>query len=73
MDGNISRFLMLEIALNFVDPPAADLTKAAADTLRFLASRIEKGEFDSGNYPIEHSEGAVIGSIEIHHGRDDRF
>jgi hypothetical protein len=51
--------------LEFTGPNDATLNKWAADTLRKLADRIEKGEFEDGHHPVMDNVGKQVGTIYV--------
>ena len=65
MDDDVTPHLQCDVELEFVGPNEATLNKWAAETLRKLAERIEKGEFDSGHHPVTDGVGKPVGTIYV--------
>lgn len=70
-DDGITPMLKLDLELEFEGPNDATLNKCAADTLRLLADRIEKDEFDSGHYPVQDKVGKAVGEVYIDYSGTD--
>ena len=64
-DDDVIPHLTCDIELEFVGPNDAVLNSWAAATLRKLAERIEKGEFDDGHHSVTDSTGKAVGTIYI--------
>jgi hypothetical protein len=65
VDDDVTPHLHCDVELEFVGPNEATLNKWAAETLRKLADRIERGEFDTGHHPVADSVGKTVGSIYV--------
>jgi hypothetical protein len=64
-DEEVIPHLICHIELEFVGPNDATLNKWAADTLRKLADRIQKNEFEDGHHPVLDSVGKNVGNIYV--------
>ena len=65
MDDDVQPYLKCDVELDFMGPNEAVLNKWAADALRKLADRIEKGELESGHHPVENDAGKPMGTIYL--------
>lgn len=67
MDGEseLRQYLTCDVELNIIGPTPALNNKGAADALRALADRVEKGEFDDGFHDVKDRGGNPIGSIYV--------
>lgn len=64
-DDNLILHLTCDIELEFTGPNDATINKWAADTLRILADRIEKDEFEEGHHPVQDTIGKQVGTIYV--------
>jgi hypothetical protein len=64
-DDDVTPRLKCDIELDFTGPNDATLNKWAADTLRKLADRIEKDEFETGFHPVMDNVGKPVGEIYV--------
>lgn len=64
-DDDATPHLTCHVELEFAGPSDATLNKWAADTLRKLADRIEKDEFESGHHPVTDHVGKPVGTIYV--------
>jgi hypothetical protein len=62
-DDDVIPHLKCDVELEFTGPNVATLNKWAADTLRKLADRIEKDEFDSGHHDVNDNVGKAVGTV----------
>jgi len=53
------------VELAITGPNVATLNKWAADVLRWLADRIEKGEFEDGFHDLRDNVGKPVGKVYI--------
>ncbi|MGE0256983.1 MAG: hypothetical protein AB7N54_20345 [Alphaproteobacteria bacterium] len=71
-EDQVTPGLQCDVELNFFGPNFATLNKWVADTLRKLADRIEKDEFESGFHPVTDSVGKQVGEIYVdYYGYDE--
>ena len=71
MDDNLTKFLQCDVELSFTGPTAGVLNKWAADTLRTLADRIERGEFDEGHHEVKDRVGKPVGTAYFDYSEGD--
>ncbi len=64
-ESEVIPHLKCDVELEFTGPNFATLNGWAADTLRKLADRIEKDEFDSGHHPVKDNVGKPVGTIYV--------
>lgn len=64
-DGELAQYLAYDIQLQFTGPTVAVNNKWAADVLRALADRVEKGEFDDGHHEVTDRVGKPVGFIYV--------
>jgi hypothetical protein len=64
-DDDVIPRLTCDIELDFPGPNDATLNKWAADALRRLADRLDKGEFETGHHPVKDNVGKPIGTIYL--------
>ncbi len=57
--------LQCDVELEFVGPSVPVLEKWAADMLRALADRVERGEFDDGFTDVKDESGKLVGKIYV--------
>ena len=55
--------LKCDVELEFVGPSVPVLEKWAADVLRALADRVERGEFEDGFTDVKDESGKLVGTI----------
>ncbi len=64
--GELTQFLKCDVELNFSGPTTAVINKWAADTLRKLADRIERDEFqEDGFHPVHDKVGKPVGEVYL--------
>jgi len=64
-DDDVTPQLHCDVELKLSGPNDATLNKWAADALRRLADRIEKGEFEDGEHPVTDGVGKPIGTVYL--------
>ncbi|RWP40172.1 MAG: hypothetical protein EOR04_19705 [Mesorhizobium sp.] len=64
-ETELSPRLKCDVELEFVGPTMPVLDNWAADVLRALADRIEKGEFQDGFHPVTDRVGKQVGTIYV--------
>lgn len=64
-DHELTPHLKCDVELEFNGPTMAVLDKWAADVLRALADRVEKGEFQDGFHEVADKVGKPVGTIYI--------
>lgn len=64
-DDEVIPHLKCDVELEFTGSADVTLNKLAADTLRKLADRIERGEFQDGHHPVMDNVGKPLGTIYI--------
>ncbi len=62
-DIDLTPRLKCDVELDFSGPNDASLNKWAAEALRRLADRIEKGEFEDGHDDVLDGVGKKIGTV----------
>lgn len=67
MDQEFTPHLTCHIELELSGPNIATLNKWCADTLRRLADRIERDEFESGHHDVSDNVGKPIGTLYVDH------
>lgn len=70
-DTELTPRLKCDIELEFVGPTMPVLDKWAADVLRALADRIEKGEFEDGFTEVTDKVGKPVGTIYVDYSAGD--
>ncbi|MBY5364042.1 hypothetical protein HFO97_29705 [Rhizobium leguminosarum] len=63
--------LKCDVDLEFVGPTGAVIDKWAADVLRALAERVEKGEFGDGFHEVKDRTGKPVGTIYLDYSQGD--
>ena len=63
--------LQCDVELEFVGPSVPVLEKWAADMLRTLADRIERGEFEDGFTEVKDESGKLVGKIYVDYSEGD--
>lgn len=63
--------LKCDVELEFVGPSVPVLEKWAADTLRALADRVERGEFEDGFTDVKDESGKLVGTIYVDYSEGD--
>ena len=71
MDDNLTQYLKCDVELNFSGPSEAVLNKWAADVLRALAERVERGEFGDGFHDVKDKVGKQVGTIYLDFSEGD--
>jgi hypothetical protein len=64
-DGELKRILTCDIQIQITGPAVAVNNTQAADVLRALADRIEKGGFDVGHDVVTDRLGKPVGFIYV--------
>lgn len=69
-DGTVP-YLKCDVEMDFPGPNEATLNKWAADALRRLADKIEKGELETGHHELKDNVGKIIGTVYVDHYAQD--
>ena len=70
-DDELTPRLFCTVELNIPGPNDATINKWAADALRRLADRIEKGELEDGEHvPVPDNVGKDIGEVYVSYSAD---
>lgn len=64
-DGEMTQYLTCDVELQITGPTVSVNNKWAADALRALADRVERGEFDDGHHQVTDRVGKPIGTIYV--------
>lgn len=64
-DGELTKYLTCDVELQITGPTVAVNNKWAADVLRALADRIERGGFDVGHHAVTNGDGNPVGFIYV--------
>ena len=64
-------YLKCDVELELVGPMTALVDKTAAEVLRALADRIEKGEFQDGFTDVADKTGRKVGTIYVDYSGGD--
>jgi len=64
-DDEITLHLKCDVELDLTGPNDETLNKWAADALRKLADRVERGEFEDGHHDVGDAVGKFIGTIYV--------
>lgn len=62
-EAEFTTHLKCDVELNLTGPTDSVLNKWTADTLRKLADRLEKGEFEDGFSDVTDNVGKKVGTI----------
>jgi hypothetical protein len=70
-DDFLAPRLKCDVELDFGGPNDATINKWAADALRSLADRLERGEFEDGFTDVKDRVGKKIGTIYVDYSLAD--
>ena len=70
-DGELTQLLTFDVEFRITGPTVAVNNKWAADALRALANRVEKGEFEDGHHQVKDRAGKPIGFVYLDYSETD--
>lgn len=73
-EGELAQYLACDVQLQFTGPTVVVNNKWAADVLRALADRVEKGEFDDGHHhEVTDRVGKPVGFIYVDYSEGEEL
>ena len=64
-DGELTQYLACDVQLQLTGRTVAENNKWAADVLRALADRVERGDFHYGHHEVTDRVGKPVGFIYV--------